>query len=125
MNSTIRRLPDAELEVMQAIWSCTPPVARTDIENILKDTHPMALTTLLTLLSRLSEKGFIKIEKVSRSASYYPLVTKQEYLAQQSNRFLHQLCGGNLSTFASALCDSGLTKEEISKLRDLLERNAL
>lgn len=125
MSSQIRKLPDAELEVMQAIWACTPPVARTDIEEILKDTHPMALTTLLTLLSRLSEKGFIKIEKISRSARYYPLVTRQEYLAEQSKRFLNQLCGGNLSTFASALCDSGLTKEEIAKLRDLLERNAL
>ena len=35
MNITIRRLPDAELEVMQAIWACTPPVARTEINDIL------------------------------------------------------------------------------------------
>ena len=45
MTETIRRLPDAELEVMQAIWACTPPVARTDIHERLKDTHPMAQTT--------------------------------------------------------------------------------
>lgn len=125
MNSHIRRLPDSELEVMQAIWSCTPPVARTDIENILKDSHPMAMTTLLTLLTRLSEKGFINIEKISRSARYYPLITQKEYLAAQSSRFLNKLCGGSLSTFAAALCDSGLTREELAELRDLLERNEL
>ena len=45
MTGSIRRLPDAELEVMQAIWACTPPVTRADIHEILKDTHPMALTT--------------------------------------------------------------------------------
>ena len=28
MEPMIRRLPDAELEVMQAIWSCEPPVIR-------------------------------------------------------------------------------------------------
>ena len=50
MNDVIRRLPDAEQEVMQAIWACTAPVARTDIEEILFKTHPMAMTTLLTLL---------------------------------------------------------------------------
>ena len=50
MNKDIRRLPDAEMEVMQAIWACTVPVARTDIEEILYKTHPMAMTTLLTLL---------------------------------------------------------------------------
>ena len=121
----IRRLPDAELEVMQAIWECEEPVSRADIDVILKDTHPMALTTLLTLLTRLSEKGFIRIEKEGRSSRYYPLVSKQEYLAQQSNRFLQKLCGGNLSVFASALCDSGLTKEELAELRSILEKEEL
>ena len=38
MAESIRRLPDAELEVMQAIWACTPPVARADIQELLKDT---------------------------------------------------------------------------------------
>lgn len=120
-----KRLPDAELEVMQAVWACEVPVARAEIEEILKDSHPMAPTTLLTLLTRLSEKGFIRIEKEGRSARYYPLVSRQDYLAQQSRRFLDKLCGGSLPTFAAALCDSGLTKEEIEELRDLLERDLL
>ena len=47
---TIERLPDAELEVMQAIWDCEPPVSRADIEPLLQRRHPMATTTLLTLL---------------------------------------------------------------------------
>lgn len=125
MISTIRRLPDAELEVMQAIWACTPPVARVEIDEILKDSHPMALTTLLTLLTRLSERGFIKIEKVGRSARYIPLITQEEYLAEQSKRFFKQLCGGSLSTFATALCNSGLTKEEIEELRRLMDEGKL
>ena len=59
MIKNIRRLPDAELEVMQAIWACEPPVARNSIETILQETHepPMALTTLLTLLSRVQKKS--------------------------------------------------------------------
>ena len=125
MSSSIRRLPDAELEVMQAIWACTPPVARTEIETILKQTHPMAQTTLLTLLTRLSEKGFVRIEKVGRSSRYLPLVAREDYLANQSRRFIDQLCGGSVSTFASALCNSGLTKEEIAELRDLLNGGRL
>ena len=125
MNATVRRLPDAELEVMQAIWACTPPVARTEINDILKDTHPMALTTLLTLLTRLSEKGFIRIEKVGRSARYIPLITQEDYLAEQSRRFFEKLCGGSLSTFSTALCSSGLTKEEIAQLRALMDEGKL
>lgn len=125
MATSIRKLPDGELEVMQAIWKCEPPVMRADIDEILKETHPMAVTTLLTQLTRLAEKGFVRIEKTSRSARYYPLVSQQEYLAAQSRRFLDKLCGGSLSTFAAALCDSGLTKEELAELRDLLDKEEL
>ena len=125
MAESIRRLPDAELEVMQAIWACTPPVARADIQELLKDTHPMALTTLLTVLTRLSEKGFLRIEKVGRSARYIPLISQRDYLAQQSGRFIRQLCGGSLSAFATALCEGGLSREEVEELRRLLEEDGL
>lgn len=125
MNENIRRLPDAELEVMQAIWACQPPVVRTDIEEILYQTHPMAMTTLLTLLTRLGEKGFISIEKNGRRSYYTPCISREDYLASQSRNFFEKLCGGNLSTFANALCGSGLTREEIAQLRTLLERGEL
>ena len=125
MRDAMRRLPDAELEVMQAIWACEAPVARAEIEEILYKTHPMAMTTLLTLLSRLAEKGFVRIEKIGRSSRYTPLVSQEDYLSAQSRRFVHKLCGGSISTFAVALCNSGLTKEELSQLREMLERGTL
>ena len=56
MRESIRRLPDAELEVMNAVWNCEAPVARTDIEAALCKEHPLAPTTILTLLTRLTEK---------------------------------------------------------------------
>ena len=121
----IRRLPDAELEVMQALWACEPPVSRAELEPILEKTHPMATTTLLTLLSRLEEKGFVEVKKEGRGRRYIPLVSKKEYLAAQSRCFVEKLCGGSMSAFATALCDSGLSKEELEELRDLLERGSL
>lgn len=121
----IRRLPDAELNVMQAIWDCAPPVSRLDLEQHLSPAHPMALTTLLTLLSRLTEKGFLITEKSGRSNCYTPTVSRQEYLSAQSHSFFDQLCGRNISVFASALCDSGLTKEELAELKRLLEEGGL
>ena len=122
MKENIRRLPDAEQEVMQVIWMCEAPVARTDIEEILYEDHPMAMTTLLTLLTRLNEKGFITIEKVGRRSYYTPIVSREDYLASQSKTFFQKLCGGNMSIFANALCDSGLSEDELKELRTLLER---
>lgn len=121
MSHTIRRLPDTELEVMQALWASDTPTSRAQLEERLTQTHPMATTTLLTLLSRLSEKGFVRVDKEGRKSLYAPLVTREDYLAAQSRSFIQKLCGGSLSTFASALCDSGLSKEELEELRELLK----
>lgn len=125
MAENIRRLPDSELEVMQVLWRLEPPVPRAEVEREMQRTRPMAQTTLLTLLSRLGEKGFVRIEKRGRGSVYTPLIPQNDYLAAQSRRFIDRICGGSLTAFASALCGSGLTREEIEELRDLLGREEL
>ena len=123
MNQTMRRLPDAELEVMQALWRCEPPAARSDVEGQLG--RPLAPTTLLTLLTRLGEKGFLRTDKEGRRSLYTPLITQADYLAAQSRAFVETVCGGSLPAFAAALCDSGLSREELDELRTLLEEGRL
>ena len=125
MKQSIRRLPDSELELMQIIWQKEPPVSRSDIEADIKDSHPLAATTLLTLLTRLCEKGFLKLEKQGRANVYTPLISQREYLASESRSLLDKLYGGSIKTFANALCDSGISKEELLELRKLLENNEL
>ena len=125
MRLFIRRLPDSELEVMQAVWYFEPPVSRADIEGVLNKTHPLATTTILTLLSRLVERQFLSIEKNGRSNCYTPIISKQDYLASQSKSFLENLCKGDMRVFATALCDSGLSNEDVEELRQLLKRGEL
>lgn len=125
MPQTIRRLPDGELEVMQALWACGGPASAAELEARLQASHPMAPTTVLTILTRLGEKGFVAAEKSSRRRSYRPLVSQADYLAARSGDFFRGLCGGSVSTFAAALCDSGLSREELAQLRQLLEEDRL
>ena len=117
----IRRLPDSEFEIMNILWDLEDPIDRKQIEEKLFAKHQIALTTLLTLLTRLSEKGFIRIEKEGRRSRYYKLVDKKDYLSSQSSSFFRQLCNGDMRVFANALCDSDLSKEDLAKLRKLLE----
>ena len=123
MPKSLPRLPDAEQEVMHALWQCEIPAERAAVAGKL--TRAMAETTLLTLLTRLAERNFIAIEKVGRRSVYTPLVSKQDYLAARSRSFIDTLCGGSLPTFAAALCEGGLTREELQELRALLERDEL
>ncbi len=120
-----RQLPDAELAVMQVLWDLDAPAPRSAVEARVAEIRPMAQTTLLTLLTRLSEKGFVKIEKQGRSSVYTPLVAREAYQARQSRHFLDKVFGGSMSAFASALTASGLSREDLDELRRLLEEDRL
>ena len=120
----MKRLPDTELEVMKALWATGPDTPRATLEDRLSP-FGWAANTNSAYLSRLAEKGFVQIRKEGRSARYIPLIARRDYLAQQSRRFVQKVCGGSLPAFAAALCDSGLTREELAQLRELLERDAL
>ena len=121
----LRPLPDSELEVMQVIWSCEAPVPRAEVEARMARIHPIAQTTLLTLISRLAEKGFLRADKQGRSSVYTPLVDRAAYQAVQSRRFLNRVFGGSIPAFASALTASGLSQEDLDELKRLLEENRL
>ena len=121
----IKRLPESELEIMQIIWKEQEPVSRAVIEQALEKIHPLAPTTILTLLTRLTEKGFLAQKKEGRSNLYESLVTEKEYLASESRSFLNRLFDGSVANFATALCDSGMKKEELEELRRLLEKGEL
>ena len=73
MRDTMKRLPDSELEVMQAVWACNPPVSSADIKDKIAASYPIAQTTLLTLLTRLTDKGFLKAELDGQRKLFFPL----------------------------------------------------
>lgn len=125
MDKDIRRLPDSELELMQIIWDLEPPLSRQDIEERLPLDRPLAPTTVLTFLDRLREKGFLRAEKRGKTNYYTPLVSRREYLARESRGVLDRLFGGSVSAFATALVDGGVSREEIQRLRELLEEGKL
>ena len=121
--NNIKRLPDSELELMQIIWKLEYPVSRPDIEKNLPENHQLAATTILTLLTRLCEKGFLKVEKQGKTNLYTPLIAEKDYLAGESRNILNRLYGGSLKAFAMSLVDSGVSREEIDELRKMLEEN--
>ena len=125
MNRKKRRLPDGELMIMQIVWDKEPPVARSAIEKELTGEKQLAPSTIITFLNRLCEKGFLSLERNGRTNYYTPLISRRAYLAQESRNILDRLYGGSLASFATALCDSGISREELEALRELLERGML
>ncbi len=81
--SKIKRLPDAELEIMNALWDADAPLTAAELETALPG-PPRARTTLLTLLARLEEKGCVTREKQGRGYLYTAALTRAAYLSAES-----------------------------------------
>ena len=120
MKPTYPRLPDAELEVMKALWALGDYPAHTgDIAQKLDKSWKAP--TLLKLLSRLEERGFVKREKEGRNNLYTPLVRREDYLSAESRAFLQRLHGGSLPSLVAALMDSrAISRRDLEELEEIL-----
>ena len=119
----LERLPDAELGVMQALWAQKAyPASSGELMETLAGKH-WRMPTLLKLLSRLEERGFVRGEKEGRSNGYTPLVNRPDYLAAESRSFLERVHGGSLSSLMAALYpEKELSREDIAELERILEK---
>lgn len=116
------RLPDAELDVMQVLWNSEKPLLRPEIEQVLAADHQWSVTTLLSLISRLEEKGFISRQKQGKGYLYSPAVAQKAYLHQESQRFLKRVFNGSARNLVAALNqNNALTSKEIDELRAYLD----
>ena len=118
----IRRLPDAEFEIMRIVWQNDPPISTNQIISRLDSGKTWKPQTVLTLLVRLIEKGFISSEKAGKERTYSPIVAREDYLRAETGNFFDKLHGNSIHSLVNALYDGKkLSEKEISELRSWLD----
>lgn len=118
----MKKLPDAELELMMIIWESEKPVTRVEIEEKLSEDRDVLPNTILTLLTRLEKRGFLKKVRDGKINYYSALVDKEPYLKEASQGILNRMFKGSLKNFAAALYDGEeLSEEDAAELMEFLE----
>mgnify|MGYP001046479474 CR=1 FL=1 len=118
----MKKIPDAELELMMVIWDSEQPVSRMEIEMKLGNGRDVVPSTLLSLLSRLEKRGFVRKEKQGNINYYNALVEKSAYLQEEGQRVLDKMFDSSLKNFVTALYDGkGLNREEIAELQAFID----
>lgn len=118
-----QKLPDTELKVMQVIWHNETPISTVAIREELQKERPWNLSALQTLLGRLVNRGFLQTDKQGKSRYYEPLVSEEEYLAEDSKRYFQKWTGGSLRDLVACLYESHtVTKEELEDLKAFIEQ---
>ncbi len=122
MSKNTKRLPDSELDIMLVIWDAGDPVSRSYIEKRINEKKNLAPTTILSLLSRLIDKGFVHSEKQGKSNIYSALVPENNYIQSEGKSMLEKLYGNSLKNFVASLYDGKrVDQAELSELRAFLD----
>ncbi|MBE6724109.1 MAG: BlaI/MecI/CopY family transcriptional regulator [Ruminococcaceae bacterium] len=127
MEDTMIKLPASELEIMQAIWTLDEEGEKFISASLVMKRFPalnrLKLTTVLTLITRLQTKGFIRTDKLGRSNCYTPLISSAEYRKFAYGDFVEKVYRNDrLDLFSALVNDEALTKEDLEEIKAMIEK---
>ncbi len=121
----LQQISDAELEIMKIVWANPEEVTLFPyiMDELAKKGRPCQKNTLIVLLSRLMNKGFLSARKIGRRNEYTTLVSETEYQTAQTKNFLNKIYEGSAKGLVSNLILGDLlADEEYEELKKLLEK---
>lgn len=117
------RITEAEWTILERLWARHPRTAQEVAADL--PGRDWSLSTVKTLLQRLTAKGAVGYERTGREFAYHPLVTEAQARRAESATFLNRVFGGALRPMvASLLEDDAIPAEEIEALKALLDGKA-
>lgn len=116
-----KRLPDAEFEIMDFIWDQEPPVTTSLLLEQIGKEKGWKIQTVATLFARLTERGFLRIERgKGRERAFYPAITRDEYLQMETETFVHHYHKKSYASLLNALHRDQLTDKDLDELAQWL-----
>jgi len=120
------QLPETEITVMQIIWDQSEPVSSQHVVEILKPVKDWKAQTIYTLLRRLEEKGFLSSEKQGWKRYYRHIVERDDYMRQDTGRYLKVHYKNSLTDLMNALVSgSNVTDDDLHELSSWLKNKEI
>ncbi len=118
-----RYFSPAEWEVLEHLLE--HPLATTrEVTAAFAETHGYARTTVLTMMERLREKGYLTRRKIGGVHHYSPSEPKTDLLRGLVRDFVQKALGGSVSPFVAYLGkEATLSPEEITALKQLIQEH--
>jgi len=115
-------LGELESAVMEACWTLDE-INVTSVHQYLLKSREIAYTTAQTILDRLCQKGLLKREMRGRNYTYFPSVSRQEFMLGIAKNVLRALLG-NVEEYQFASLIEGLSESDqqnLERLKRLIE----
>lgn len=106
---------------MDILWS-DPGQPASAVHATLPRGDDRSLQTIKTLLSRLVDKGALRVERDGRRFLYYPTLTRDAHAASATRRFSQRLFGGRAAPIVAHLAKGdGLSDTDIAELEAIIQ----
>lgn len=116
----MNQLTKAEEQLMQFLWEKRKAFTK-DLLEAYPEPKP-ASTTVITLLKRMQEKGFVGFKEYGKSREYYPLVEKEKYFSKQVGEMIRGFFNDSALQFASFFTEkTNMSEKELEELRKIID----
>ena len=119
MASNDRNVSDAELGVLEVLWSRGRATVREITSEVYEDQSFSKYQSVQKLLERLEKKGCVKRERSATAHVFEPTVERDEIIGYRLQQVAETLCEGSLTPLLMHL--AGRTRLKPSE-RDALQK---
>lgn len=114
------KISEAEWSVMEVLWSGKSFALKSVAEELFK-VNGWSKNTVFTYLNRMESKGLVKIDRGSRTP-YLANLSREECAREERNELLNKVyCGAASDLISAFLKETVISKEEIERLKTLLD----
>ncbi|HEY3375654.1 MAG TPA: BlaI/MecI/CopY family transcriptional regulator [Candidatus Aquicultor sp.] len=115
-------LGELEADIMSVVWN----IGSASVKDVFEELYPdkrLAYTTIMTVMSRLANKGVLKQDRSGTAYLYTPNVSQDDMAQVMINQVVDKVLGGNpVPALMFLLKKTTLTDVEIDRFLESLEQ---
>ncbi len=113
---------ELELEILKVLWQIEPASVR-QVRDALANVRDLAYTTVMTMMSIMADKGYLKREKDGRSYVYEAIYREQKASRNLLQDVVDRVFGGSTTAVMQHLLEtSEIDDDELKQIRSLINR---
>lgn len=114
-------LSELQLAIIRVLWD-KGEASAAEVQQAMKRSRPLAITTVSTLLARLEKKGIITHRNAGRTFVYRARVTELDMRRKAISGVIRNLFRGNPSeVVGQILSERDVSEEDLERMRRMIQ----
>lgn len=115
-------LSEAQIEIMNIVWD-RGEVTVADVWKAVAERRKVARNTVLTMIGRLEEKGWLERDDAGHAYRYRAALPREATLGSVVGRLVDTAFGGSVEGLVMALLHGrGVSREEAKRIRAMIDK---